>query len=348
MLTDTELFLHVLFAVESSENSTCNSSNACYSPQSKIRISVGGEIFCPHLGEDFLRGNIHHGRYISQESAASLPVFRRKQVPTLVYDASKDGFEPSQWRFHVNKNEGKRLFLEALDQDGDGYSNMVHVHRSRNEEENQFLYASTSKFIRERNAVRTTKGWGGIYGKMVGIGSRVDRKGVFCDFVIKPEFRKQWSREAEKVTLQRCGDIFKRHFSDKPVGFNEMIEKQKFLWPMDCPDELTDFPQCWNGSLNLGNELHNDNDGTRSFAVWVSNNEESPSTSWYLLFPQWEVAIELCHGTWISWNGRVCGHCSALPNVINGEELVSLFCSIPQKLCDHLGRIKQCFYMVDK
>ena len=340
--------LNLILSIESKNNSTCSSSEKCDIPRTKIRITIGGEIFCPHLGADYPRGNIHQGMYISQESAASLPVFRRNQVPSLVYDASNDGFRPRQWRFCINKHEDGRLFLDPLNQDGDGHSNMVHVHRSRTEEENLFLYTSTSKFIRERNAVRTTKGWSGTTGKMVGIGPHVDRKGVLCDFVIKQEFRNQWSHETEKITLQKCGDIFKKHFSDKPVGFNEMIEKQKFLWPMDCLSELTDFPRCWNASLNLGNELHNDYDGTRSFAVWVSNNKESASTSWFLLFPEWEVAIELCHGTWISWNGRVCGHCSAVPNLNKEEQLVSMFTSIPQKVCNHLERNKRCFSMVDK
>jgi hypothetical protein len=71
---------------------------------------------------------------------------------------------------------------------------------------------------------------------------------------------------------------------DKPVGFKEMIQQQRYLWPIDCPDELTDVPRCWNASLNLGNEKHNDYDGTRSFAVWVSNNKESSETSWYFIF----------------------------------------------------------------
>ena len=85
---------------------------------------------------------------------------------------------------------------------------MVHVHRSKYKKENLFLYAKTSKFIKGRNAVRTTKGWGGT-GKMVGIGEHIDRNGNHCNFVIKPELRNQWSHEAEKVTLEKCGRISK-------------------------------------------------------------------------------------------------------------------------------------------
>ena len=98
-------------------------------------------IVCPNLGIHFPRGNNHKGSHITQESAASLPMSGRNQVPSLVYDESKNGFCPREWRFHVNQNEDQSLFLQPLDQDGDGddYSNMVHVHRSRNEEDNFFF-----------------------------------------------------------------------------------------------------------------------------------------------------------------------------------------------------------------
>jgi hypothetical protein len=77
----------------------------------KLRITVGCETFCPHLGSHFLWGNIHQGTIISQQNAASLPMFRRKQVPSLAYDEFKDGFRPRQWRFHINRDEDKYLCL---------------------------------------------------------------------------------------------------------------------------------------------------------------------------------------------------------------------------------------------
>jgi hypothetical protein len=71
--------------------------------------------------------------------------------------------------------------------------------------------------IDERNAVRRTKGWNGD-GKMVGIGKHLDRKGNHCDFVINQKLRNQWSNEAEKTMMNKCGIIFKKLFWDKPVG----------------------------------------------------------------------------------------------------------------------------------
>jgi len=308
-------------------------------PANNIWVYVDGNVLCPHLMSQYPRGNIYNGKYITPKQATSLQTFGRDQVPSLLYDGSEKGFTPNEWHFHVGKNEDIRLSLLDQDGGGDDYRNLVHVHRSTDIDELNFLCNVTSKLIHERHAVRRTKGWDSR-GKMVGIGEHIDRNGVHCDFVIKPEFRNQWSSEVEKTMMKKSGFIFKKHFGGKSVGFEEMIQHQKYLWAPDCPDEVTDVPRCWNASLNLGNEMHRDRDGDRSFAVWVSNNKESSKSSWYLLFPEWEVAIEICHGTWISWNGKFCGHCSAVPNLAEGEQLLSLFCSIPQNLCEHLRNKK--------
>ena len=106
-----------------------------------------------------------------------------------------------------------------------------------------------------QSVVKRTKGWNGD-GKMVGIGEHLDRKGNHCNFVINPKLRNQWSNEAEKTMMNKCGIIFKKRFGNKPVGFKEMIQQQRNLWPIDCPNELTDVPRYWNASLNLGNEKH--------------------------------------------------------------------------------------------
>jgi hypothetical protein len=298
---------------------------------------------CPHLGRNYPRGNKYKGKFISQEHAASLHKFRRKQVPSLLYDQSDKGFDPTKWRFHINTTQDARLFLQPLHGDGDAYSNLVHVHRSNNKIENNLLHNTISKLIEERNPVRTTNGWNGV-GIMVGIGEHINRNGQHTDFVLRPKFRTMWSNEEEKMTMSKCGGIFEAQFKDKSVGYKEMIEHQKRLWPNNCPSRVTDIPRCWNASKNLGNELHNDGDADRSFAVWT-NEKKNPSHSWYLLFPEWELSIEICHGTWISWNGRSCGHCTAVPDVAEGDQFLSLFCSIPQSLCNYLmAKAKVCVY----
>ena len=55
----------------------------------------------------------------------------------------------------------------------------------------------------------------------------------------------------------------------------------------------------------------------------------SKSRHWWLLFPQHGVAVQLMHGTWVSWDGRSAPHCTAVPDVAAGDCLMSLFCSLP-------------------
>ena len=90
--------------------------------------------------------------------------------------------------------------------------------------------------------------------------------------------------------------IFKDQFGHRSVGYNEMMKYQEEYGN----EELPDYPARW---LNLE---HIDDDETRSYAVWLKNTPEKETTSTYLLFPQWKVAVQLDNGTWISWNGKKC------------------------------------------
>ena len=48
------------------------------------------------------------------------------------------------------------------------------------------------------------------------------------------------------------------------------------------------------------------------------------------------------HGTWISWDGRVAEHCTAVPQVAEGDLLLSLFASLPDNLCTVFEREQAC------
>ena len=62
-------------------------------------------------------------------------------------------------------------------------------------------------------------------------------------------------------------------------------------------EELPDYPARWMVSDGLGNPEHIDDDEMRSYAVWLTNTPEKATTSTYLLFPQWKVAVQLDKGT---------------------------------------------------
>jgi len=119
------------------------------------------------------------------------------------------------------------------------------------------------------------------------------------------------------------------------VEFEELLEDQNRLWGA----KSRPWPLCWDMSDGLGNAMHVDPDGHRSYAVWLSAlGHAGASRSWYLLFPRHGLAIELCHGCWISWDGRVQPHCTAVPDVAEGDRLMSLFCSLPANAMNVLER----------
>jgi len=154
-------------------------------------------IACPHVGCVYPRGNKYKGQFITQEDASSLTnAFRRNQIPSLLYDQRGDGFDPTTWPFCIPSTENACLYLRPLNGHGNLHSNLVHVHRSNNNSENDFLYETTSKLIREHNPVRMTDGWDGV-GLIVGTGERLDRCGQHTDFVLKPQFRTRWSNESK-------------------------------------------------------------------------------------------------------------------------------------------------------
>ena len=80
----------------------------------------------------------------------------------------------------------------------------------------------------------------------------------------------------------------------------------------------------------------------RSFAVWLRAKPDGCACGWYFLFPEHGVAVVLAHGTWMSWDGRVQPHCSAVPCVPEGDRLLSLFASLPANLCSVFEREQAC------
>ena len=60
--------------------------------------------------------------------------------------------------------------------------------------------------------------------------------------------------------------MFQKHFAGREVGFEEMVAEQQRLWPpRKCP---IGWPLCWDASRDLGNAMHVDSDGWRSYAWW--------------------------------------------------------------------------------
>jgi hypothetical protein len=114
--------------------------------------------------------------------------------------------------------------------------------------------------------------------------------------------------------------IFKDQFGYCGVGYNEMMKYQEEYGN----EELPDYPAGWMVSDGLGNLEDIDDNEMRLYAMWLKNTPEMTTTSTYLHFPQWKVAVQLDNGTWISWSGKKCAHCSTCPREPDGFRIFSL------------------------
>jgi hypothetical protein len=286
-----------------------------------------------HLGDKFHRGNVTVTRKknitsyqpISSAKADRLPRGRRGQRKGLVYHVGYEGFDPETWQIVVRDHESLRLELAPVVIGA--LPTIVDIQRLPASTDAK-LFDITSLAIEEHNMVQTDDGVGG----MAGIGDRLGYDGNMHSFIMKhEELRGKLFHDLHFV----AGKQFSKHFAGLAVGWEDRLKRQGELWPKPTPKTA----RCWDASENLGNSCHTDRDDARSFAVWLGSNL---ARGWWFLFPKHGVAVELTHGTWISWDGREQPHCSSVPCVSRDDRLLSLFASLPANLCSVFEREQAC------
>lgn len=257
----------------------------------------------------------------------AMPTGRRGQRPGVLYDPAFPGCDPETWKCVVDEHETRRLLLPKLS--GMEGSDVLDIVRLPNAAENDALLEVGEQFYDAHGGVRKKEA---MHGGMKGAGDHIDPQGFLAPFACPPSERLRVA-----AGMQRAGRIFAKVWERRSVGWGEMLSMQEAVWPTGTPW----WPQQWDVSRGLGNAKHADNDEVRAFAVWLSRMP-GPFRSWWLLFPDWGVAIKLAHGTWVSWNGKECPHCTAVPADSEGEALMSVFCSLQEKACDTLSREIAC------
>ena len=256
---------------------------------------------------------------IDPDAANSIPQGRRHQRSGLVYDEGFEGCLPSSWPHTCfpppHGGMGGRQFVLGGYGEGVG-DTIVDVCYSPSVDVRMVASAEGAIDAHVRTCREGDPGSGG----MIGMGSHLRRTGFVGDFVV----RDGAARQVTSAAMEFAGRAFTSHFGGRGVGYEEMLVEQHRLWPHAPP-----WPMCWAASFDLGNAMHVDvRDGWRCYAVWVSRLGYAGlgrSSRWWLLFPRHGLAVALVHGTYISWDGRVQHHCTAVPNVAPGDRLLSLF-----------------------
>ena len=264
---------------------------------------------------------------IAMEAADRMKVHRRENRPGLLYDPSAPGFEPCMWphviRAPASGRGGAARLLEGLD---GAAPTLVDVRYTPTVPGP--IMAAGRTMLTELRHVRGEDTAGGC---MVGAGEHMRRTGFMGPFYVASE----GSKRRVAAAMEVAGGVMHQGFVGRGVGWEEMLFRQREAWPPGTPW----WPQCWDASEDLGNASHIDPDGDRAFAVWYAERgHEGVSDGWWFLLPQHGLAVELAHGTWISWDGRVQHHCTALPRVGEGDSLCSVFASIHSGVLSHLDR----------
>jgi hypothetical protein len=101
-------------------------------------------------------------------------------------------------------------------------------------------------------------------------------------------------------------------------------------------EDINGGNQLVQASRDLGTPRHLDiNDGGRSIAVWThftSAQTRKQPLGWWFLFPDVGLAIELCDGALVSWDGRSVAHCTCVPARLPVDDhLYSLFFGVSSK-----------------
>jgi hypothetical protein len=123
----------------------------------------------------------------------------------------------------------------------------------------------------------------------------------------------------KKCTIKSFGKVlggaFKRYFPTEMemlLNLEESFEGKRYFGQYANTLEI---------SHNLQNASHYDaGDAGYGFSLWLQKNSLQAANDWFFLLPNATiegsrgVAIELSHGTMISWNGAELKHCTMIPN----------------------------------
>ena len=84
------------------------------------------------------------------------------RVASSLYNEKHAGFYPTNWHFHIGRQEEGSWLLLPAEGDKEGQAHTLYVHRSRNVVENSYLYDVTKTLIKNHPLVRRNgKGWEG-------------------------------------------------------------------------------------------------------------------------------------------------------------------------------------------
>lgn len=300
-----------------------------------------------HLGDERMYPNSYNDQQISREQAVEMieNVTDRNLPQGYKYNTNYNGFDISEWTVHKLTDKPKKFTLLPKNASKEEIGSIVLAGCcDDNNNDNLDLITQAAMlmvtyFTQTRKECKGGKMTSECKGGKMTAWSENSSFGEQTQAAIDaPELQKHIIKGQIYTILKRCKNIFIEQFKNQDVGFEELLNDLSQVFY-----KKNDAPLCYIASKNLCNSEHLDTgDHSRSFAYWVTEDTYEGA---YLLFPQWGLAIELGHGRYISWDGKVCAHCSSIPRLSNDNKernIYSLFTALTRSLYNDTVKTRRC------
>ena len=219
---------------------------------SEFRSEQLTSVYLPLLEKPYV-GNVLRGKHISESQAVAhsqkASLKRNARCNGLVFNASFPGFDPLSWnnvvRAPLSGKEASsyRFELERPTRDAgqrETVFDVVDICYRPQSSLPSCVRAHSEACIDAHSKVR--KG-DDASGDMVGVGVNQAYSGY------RDRFKHDPSKHMSICNgMYVAGQVFAAHFSERNVGWDEMMESQRLLWPAR---ESQRYPQSWFHSRNL-------------------------------------------------------------------------------------------------
>jgi len=207
----------------------------------------------------------------------------------------------------------------------DGRSSTIRirlVHSLKMQLMNETAHKNVSEHLagyKKGNAHTHVEG-GNKHSKMFAFGERNPGQ----EYATNKRMEEDWKIMQEFVKIKES--ILEEEFQDTLNTIRNMEENESNL------NLLGKYSRTLDISFNLSNPSHLDRgDQCKGVSMWLSNFPSSDNDSWWFVLPNLSingsdgVAIHLKHGLCIDWEGSIIRHCTLVPTIRDGEELLGSF-----------------------
>ena len=248
-----------------------------------------------------------------------------------LFDQAQAGFDPFSWPHCIDPARDQPCLFVDSSRETQIYCGRLQNKLTTNPSLKQMVdIAATGLAL--TSDVRPDK----VLGVMTGLGAHV-HNGILTRHKISKVVGNE-QKKAENC-IRAAGKFFNQIWKDF-TEYNKLMEVTNASLHTSSAHRA---PTTFYLSSNLANSPHVDRDATYTFAVWLTKSSEQ-RTTWWLLFPQYGIAVRLSHGVICAFDGAKVLHCTAVPGKedVLHSPLLAMATTVPQNILGICGK-KQAF-----